>query len=532
MVKRNGSGARGGKLLIFAALIASLAHAATPAQELFQEAQKAERAGDLVRAYELYAQAAEADPANLNYWSRVQALRPKASLLSVSQLKTPDLKPENADPTLFGSIGDQELEEARQPLPPANLKLPEARRDFDFRGDSKSLWEQLAAELHLAVIFDTQYQPSRPLRFQLADSDSREALRALEAATDSFLSPVNSQLIFVANDTPQKRTEFARTAAIVIPFSEALTVQELQEIATSVRGVLDTQRLMVDTQRKMILIRDRVAKVRLAQKLFQDLMRPRAQAAIDVEILTTDLSSSLSYGLNLQSAFPLVNFPNKANLLNSIPSGFANFLTFGGGASVLGIGVTSARLFATVSKSNASTLLESQIVALDGQPSTLHVGDRYPLVTNTYIGNTSGGGQVFTPPPTFNFEDLGLVLKVTPHIHGMDSITLDLDIEYKLLGAASVDGIPVISDKKLESKVDLNTGEWAVLGGLMSATEARTISGIPGLSLIPLLRNNTVTRDNGETVIVLKPHILVPPPTEIPTSRAWSGTETRFPTEL
>ena len=116
--------------------------------------------------------------------------------------------------------------------------------------------------------------------------------------------PVSDQLIFVANDTAQKRTEFERTAAVVIPFTETISVQELQEIATSVRGTLDMQKLMVDTQRHLILMRDRVTKVRLAQKLLQDLMRPRAQVAVEVEILTTDRSSSLNYGLSLPDGLP------------------------------------------------------------------------------------------------------------------------------------------------------------------------------------------------------------------------------------
>ncbi len=81
------------------------------------------------------------------------------------------------------------------------------------------------------------------------DADYRDALRALEAATDSFLVPISQRLIFVANDTTQKRTEFERTAAVVIPFPEAISVQELQEIATGMRGVLDSQKLMVDTTR-------------------------------------------------------------------------------------------------------------------------------------------------------------------------------------------------------------------------------------------------------------------------------------------
>ena len=512
--------------------MARLSWGAGSAEQLFQQGQKAERSGETVRAYLLYAEAAAADPTNLKYWERAQALRPLASLMKDTPLAPKDLAPNKIDRTLFGSITDQELEQARKPLPPPILNAAPGRQDFDLRADSKALWEAIAKAFHLTVVFDIAYQPVPAFRFQLSSADYRDALRALEAATNSFLRPVSDHMIFVANDTPAKRTEFEGTAAVVIPFPETISTQELQEIATGVRGTLDMTRLMIDTQRHLILIRDRVTKVRLAEKMFQDLMRPRAQVAVEVDILTTDQSSALSYGISWPTAFPLVNFPIKSNLLNVIPSGFSNFLTFGGGASMIGIGVTSAQLFANVAKSSADTVLHSELVALDGQPSTLHVGNKYPIVTNAYIGNTSGGGTVYTPPPSFTFEDLGLVLKVTPHIHGNDEVSLDLSAEFKLLGASSIDGIPVIANRKYESKTRVMAGEWAVLAGLMTSSEARSITGLPILSLIPLLRSNNVNTDYGQTLIVLKPHVLALPPSESPTWRAWCGTETKLPSVL
>ncbi|HMD48788.1 MAG TPA: type II and III secretion system protein [Bryobacteraceae bacterium] len=513
-------------------LSAALAWSASTAEQLFQQGQKAERAGDPAKAYTLYLQAAAAEPDNLKFWSRVQALRPVAGMLDVKEAKAGGgLSPQKLDSTLFGHISDRELDEARKPLPPAGLKVAIGARDYDLHGDSKSLWEQMAAILHLGVTFDTQYQPTHEVHFELTGADYRTALRALEAATNSFLTPVTDRTILVANDSTQKRTEFERTAVVVIPFPEAETVQELQELATSVRGVLDIQRLMVDNARKLIVVRDRVAKVRLAERILQDLLRSRAQVSIEVQLLTTDISSTTNWGLSPQTAFPLLNFLNKPNLLSSIPSGYTNFLAFGGGASIIGIGVTTASLLATVTKGHSETVLESQIVAQDGQAATLHVGDRYPIVTNQYIGNTTGG-QVFAPPPTFNYEDLGLVLKVTPHIHGVDEVTLDVSTEFKLLEAASLDGIPVISNKKYESKVRVVEGQWAVLAGLLTQSDMKSISGIPVMSLIPFLRNNTTTRDTGETLVVLKPHITILPPTEYPTWRAWTGTETKLLTDF
>jgi len=519
-------------------LSAALAWSASTAEQLFQQGQKAERAGDPAKAYTLYLQAAAADPGNLKYWSRVQALRPVADLLDVKEAKAggglaqDGLTPAKLDPALFGHISDRELEEARKPLPPSELKVATGTRDYDLRGESKSLWEQMAGILHLGIAFDTQYQPTHEIHFQLSAADYRIALRALEAATNSFLTPVTNQLIFVANDSTQKRTEFERTGAVVIPFPEAETVQELQELATSVRGVLDIQRFTVDNARRLIIVRDRVAKVRLAEKIIQDLLRLRGQVSIEVQIITTDVSSSTNWGISPQTSFSLVPIPDKANLLTTIPSKMSTFLAFGGGASVIGLGLTSASLFATATRGHSETVLDSEIVAQDGQAATFHVGDRYPIVTNQYIGSNTTGGQVFAPPPTFNFEDLGLSLKVTPHIHGVDDITLDISSEFKLLEAAAVDGIPVISNKKYESKVRVTEGQWAVLAGLLSKSETKSITGIPVLSVVPFLRNNTTTRDEGQTLIVLKPHILILPPTEYPTWRAWTGTETKLPTDF
>jgi type II secretory pathway component GspD/PulD (secretin) len=109
----------------------------------------------------------------------------------------------------------------------------------------------------------------------------------------------------------------------------------------------------------------------------------------------------------------------------------------------------------------------------------------------------------------------------------MDDVSLDVSAEFKLLGAASVDGIPVISNRQYESKVRVRDGEWAVLAGLMNATEARTVTGIVGLAKVPFLRENQRDRDRSDTLIVLKPHLMSLPPTEFLTHEAWVGTETR-----
>jgi hypothetical protein len=516
-------------------LLPALVLAADNPEQLYREGRKAERAGEIVRAYLLYSEAAAADPQNTTYWSHALALRPVASLQASNTIKVDDngIAEQRLNPEVTGTITERELDDARKPLPPPEFKGLPGNQSFDLRGDARQLFEQVAKAFGLRVVFDEGYQASPAKRFQLEDAGYTEAFRALEAATGSFIEPVSDRLLFVANDTAQKRTEFQRTASAVFPVPDPMTVQEIQEVVTGVRGLLDIQRMLVDTQRRMILIRDRASKVQIAGVIVRDLMQRRPKVEIEVQVLAADESSSLHYGLSLPSSVPLVWFGvTPKNLMTTIPSGFMNFMTFGGGASLFGLGVTAAQLFATISKSSAASLFDAKMVSLDGQPATLHVGERYPIATNLYIGNTGGSGQVFTPPPTFSFEDLGLLLKITPHVNGMDEVSLDVSAEFKLLGATSVNGIPVISNRQYESKVRVREGEWAVLAGLMNATEARTVTGIVGLEKIPFLREHQRDRDRSDTLIVLKPHLMSLPPSEFLTHDAWVGTETRPRSDL
>jgi general secretion pathway protein D len=88
----------------------------------------------------------------------------------------------------------------------------------------------------------------------------------------------------------------------------------------------------------------------------------------------------------------------------------------------------------------------------------------------------------------------------------------------------------------LQSQVRLRNGEWAVIAGLMSASQARTISGLAGLSRVPLLGPllGQNTRDKSETqvLVVIKPALLSLPPSEAATHVVPLGTEQRPRTSL
>ena len=138
---------------------------------------------------------------------------------------------------------------------------------------------------------------------------------------------------------------------------------------------------------------------------------------------------------------------------------------------------------------------------------------------------------MYAPPPAFNFEDLGVSLKVTPKVHSWDEMSLDVEAEYKVLTGDALNGIPIIANRKFQSRTRVRAGEWAVLAGLVRATEARVITGLAGVSRIPalgaLFRQNSKSSDRGQTLFVIKPRLLSAPLTEMATRPLMSGTETR-----
>ena len=82
----------------------------------------------------------------------------------------------------------------------------------------------------------------------------------------------------------------------------------------------------------------------------------------------------------------------------------------------------------------------------------------------------------------------------------MTDVSLDLDAEFKLLTGQTSAGMPVISSRKIATQVRVINGEWAVVAGLLSTSEAHTIAGLP----IGPLRPKTRNRDTSEILILIR----------------------------
>ena len=519
---------------------AGLLAADSAAERAFRAAEQAARSGDRFKAFVLYAEAARLDPANSLYSGRKLALQNSPALLAETQLSPDPGNPADAAakpaPELLAANGvtDGVSGDVTEAAAPPQLKVKAGTQNFNLKGDARIVLEGAGAALGIEMIFDPAYQPLPTVTFRAQEATFDDTLRTLERVTDSFFVPLNEKTALVVRDTVPNRTQYSPAMAAVALIPERLSAQEAQEIMTAVQQILEVRRISLDPGKRLVIFRDSVSKATAARELFQQLSRSRAQIAVDVEIISVSKTSSLSYGLSLPTSAAIVDFGKSvggiANILGTAGS-FTTLYALGGGVLPLGLGIANAAAFGTLSKASSQTLLSLQMVSLDGQAASFHVGDRYPVVSATFSGLTPTTTVSPTLAPSVNFVDLGIQVKLTPTVHEGGEVTLDLDASFKTLGPQGENGIPVIDSRQYQGKVRLRSGEWAVVAGLVSVNNSETPTGVVGLSDLPwigrLFSHQNRSSEATDVLVVLKPHLLSEPPWEDISKPMWTGTESR-----
>lgn len=204
-------------------------------------------------------------------------------------------------------------------------------------------------------------------------------------------------------------------------------------------------------------------------------------------------------GIGLTGSNAAVNFPAVAAV--STP---AIGLVLGTSRLVL-----DAKLSALEGSGNGKIVSSPKVTTLESEKATIWQGKKVPVVTPA----TS------TSPATVRYEDADLRLVVTPKItpkitpQEEDRISLDIDATNKDIDESlSVLGNPVINNSGVTSKVVVRDGDTIVVGGIYKTIETLGMSGIPGLSDIPILgwlfKYETKKKDTREILIFITPKII------------------------
>ncbi len=544
----------------------------------YSQGKKAESLEDYDTALAYYQKALKAEPHNANYKIKLNQIRFEAGQLHVRQglslRKKGDLQGAAAEFQRAGAIdpsspvAEQELRKtvemiaeknraadaAAEPptdpsqpslaaMPPEIKPLSRAPINLKMSNDAKIVFDTIGKLAGLTIIYDPDF-PARRIPVDLNNVTLEQALEIVSMESKAFWKPVTENIIFVVPDQPQKRRDYEEQVVKTFYLSNTVQPQDLTEIVTGLRQLLDLKRIQQLNSQNAIIVRDTPDKLLLAEKMIRDIDKAKPEVVVQVEVLQARTDRLRDLGiLPGQQASISIN-PNAT----STPAGGTPATTNNTTLNTLrhlnstdySVTLPSLTANAVLTDTYTKIIQNPEIRSVDGQPAKLNIGDRVPVATGSFqagVGVGSTGGAGFVNPlvnTQFTYLDVGVNVDITPRVHPNREVSLKIKVEVSsVTGTATIGGIqqPIISQRKIEHDIRLKEGEASILGGLFERTDTNTLNGWPGLAKIPFMRylfsDNKTQHEENEVLIVLTPRIVrMPDWTKANLRPLYSGSET------
>ncbi len=446
-------------------------------------------------------------------------------------------------------------------LTPATLK-----NSFHLKGTEQEVLRQVLAAYQITPVMDDSVS-QKIVRLDADDVDWAQATQIAKMLTGTFFVPLDPRRVLVARDSKDNRQKYERllVESIYLP---GLSATEQTDVSNLAKNVFEAPVAVLQADRGVLTVRAPESRMKALNATLEELLDGRAQVMIEVRLYDINTTRTTNIGVTLPPQVTAFNVAseissllqnNQAAIQQIIASGLAapgdygailgiliatgqitsslltqGFAVFGGGITAFGVipGTVTGNL--SLNASDSRVLDDIDLRVQDQETATFRVGTRYPIVTSTFSSggsglnvagiNTAGLSSTLnglginlsslaqqTTIPQIQYQDLGLTLKAKPRVQHDKGVTLDLDLEFTALAGSTLDGNPILNNRKYTATITLKDGGSALVVSSLSRQETKAVVGIPGLSELPGLRSTTDdSKDvNASSLIVLvTPHIV------------------------
>ena len=282
--------------------------------------------------------------------------------------------------------------------------------------------------------------------------------------------------------------------------------------STSSTGLVGEVYIEADEDTNSLIIMTSPANYEKVKSVLDELDKPVPQVLIKVLIAEVTHDGALDLG----AEFSFLNDWHENDIqvesdfgLTSVTDGVTTLLNEGGLAMVVGEKF-DAKLSALAKKGKLNILSKPYILASNNQTATITVGNEVPFITDS---RTTETGQTIN---TIDYEDIGIILEVTPVINDEGLVIMDVSQEISAISDTTVKisdtvDASVFSKRSSENRVIARSGQTVVIGGLMEDRETGSVKKIPLLGDIPLLgvlfRSSGKDTSKTELLIFLTPTV-------------------------
>jgi general secretion pathway protein D len=269
----------------------------------------------------------------------------------------------------------------------------------------------------------------------------------------------------------------------------------------------------------------------------------RAQVQVEALIVEVDINKSSNLGVQWllygqgSSTVPagIINLPGAGTSIvdlaaAALTGGTTTTATTGVttpiSSSTVGVGATVAVGRVTSNGTSFAALVQAlrsdgesniisapSLITMNNEEAEVKVTQEIPLITGQYTNSTASVAGTTSPFETIQREEVGTIIKVTPHINEGNSVQLKIEQEDSSPGAKLTDSADISTNKRsIKTTVLIEDGGIIVLGGLMSDTVSESEDRVPVLGAIPLLGNlfksRSGSRQKKDLLVFIRPKIL------------------------
>jgi general secretion pathway protein D len=401
----------------------------------------------------------------------------------------------------------ESLVERSRELQPSGLELPrdvKLPKSMVFRDAGvRDVLTTMARLANVNLVFDPAFRDTS-ITIELRDTEFEAGLTSVTSSTRTFYKVTAPRTITIVPDTAAKRREYEDEVVRTFYLSNA----ELKDTIDLLRIVVDLRRLAGVPGTNAITIKDTPERLAAAGRIIAAIDKARPEVVIDVELLEVDRRKFREYGLQIAS-------PGSPGIDGSIDVNQAGLtleslrqLT---AADVFITGVPA--LYYRLLKSDTSTraLASPQLRTSEGIPAQAKFGERVPVPVTTFAPIATGGVPQ-QPVTSFNYENIGVNIDITPRVHHNDDVSLALKVEVSNVSGTGFGDLPTFGNRFINTVIRLKDGETNMLAGLIRDDERRVLEGVPGLSDLPIVgrlfsRNRKETQET-DIILTLTPHIV------------------------
>jgi MSHA biogenesis protein MshL len=302
----------------------------------------------------------------------------------------------------------------------------------------------------------------------------------------------------------------------------------LNNSAISTDGKQNNNDVIVNREAGLIVVRATYKKHLEIQK-FVDHVLSNSKRQVMIEATIAEIKLSDSYQTGVDWSMVANNADSNLNILsnftgdNLAASPFSS-LTLNGtsGGDNVSVALRALEVFGDV-----TVLSSPKVMAINNQPAILKVVDNlvyFEMEVNTAISGAINTNSLTTFQTEIKTVPVGFVMAVTPYINEYNVVTLNIrptisrvidsieDPNPAFKTANVISSVPVIQVREIESILTINSGDTAVIGGLMQDTVNDKSSGVPFLSTVPLIGNlfkyENDKREKSELIIFIRPMVI------------------------